>query len=55
MKDDFISMASHELRAPINTIHTCVELALAGSTSPGGQMTRHTGWCQGRVIPPVVC
>jgi signal transduction histidine kinase len=30
----FLTLVTHELRAPINTIHTCVELALAGSTSP---------------------
>jgi signal transduction histidine kinase len=30
----FLMLVTHELRAPINTIHTCVELALAGSTSP---------------------
>ncbi len=30
----FVTLVTHELRAPINTIHTCVELALAGTTSP---------------------
>ncbi len=30
----FLTMVTHELRAPINTIHTCVELALAGYASP---------------------
>jgi signal transduction histidine kinase len=27
-------LVTHELRAPISTIHTCVEVALAGYTSP---------------------
>jgi signal transduction histidine kinase len=30
----FLTMATHELRAPINTVHTCIELALAGYASP---------------------
>ncbi len=30
----FITLVTHELRAPINTIYTCVELALTGSVSP---------------------
>jgi signal transduction histidine kinase len=30
----FMTLVTHELRAPINTIHTCVELALAGYASP---------------------
>ena len=30
----FMTLVTHELRAPINTIHTCVELALAGRASP---------------------
>jgi signal transduction histidine kinase len=30
----FITLVTHELRAPINTIYTCVELALAGYASP---------------------
>jgi signal transduction histidine kinase len=30
----FLTLVTHELRAPINTIHTCVELALTGSVSP---------------------
>jgi signal transduction histidine kinase len=30
----FLTTVTHELRAPINTIHTCVELALAGYASP---------------------
>jgi signal transduction histidine kinase len=30
----FMLLVTHELRAPISTIHTCVEVALAGSTSP---------------------
>jgi signal transduction histidine kinase len=30
----FMTLVAHELRAPINTIHTCVELALAGYTPP---------------------
>ena len=30
----FLTTVTHELRAPINTIHTCVELALAGHASP---------------------
>jgi signal transduction histidine kinase len=30
----FLTLVTHELRAPINTIHTCVELALAGYASP---------------------
>ncbi len=30
----FLTLVTHELRAPINTIHTCVELALAGHSSP---------------------
>jgi signal transduction histidine kinase len=30
----FLTLVTHELRAPINTIHTCVELALSGSASP---------------------
>ncbi len=30
----FMTLVTHELRAPINTIHTCVELALAGHASP---------------------
>jgi signal transduction histidine kinase len=29
----FITLVTHELRAPINTIHTCVELALSGYAS----------------------
>jgi signal transduction histidine kinase len=29
----FLTLVTHELRAPINTIHTCVELALAGYAS----------------------
>jgi two-component system phosphate regulon sensor histidine kinase PhoR len=29
-----MTLVTHELRAPINTIHTCVELALAGYASP---------------------
>jgi signal transduction histidine kinase len=29
----FMTLVAHELRAPINTIHTCVELALAGYAS----------------------
>jgi signal transduction histidine kinase len=30
----FMLLVTHELRAPISTIHTCVEVALAGYTSP---------------------
>jgi signal transduction histidine kinase len=30
----FLTLVTHELRAPINTIHTCVELAIAGYASP---------------------
>ena len=30
----FMMLVTHELRAPISTIHTCVEVALAGYTSP---------------------
>jgi signal transduction histidine kinase len=30
----FMTLVTHELRAPISTIHTCVELALAGFVSP---------------------
>ncbi len=30
----FMTLVTHELRAPINTIHTCVELAIAGYASP---------------------
>jgi signal transduction histidine kinase len=30
----FLTLVTHELRAPINTIHTCVELALCGYASP---------------------
>jgi signal transduction histidine kinase len=30
----FLTLVTHELRAPINTIHTCVELALTGYASP---------------------
>jgi signal transduction histidine kinase len=30
----FMTLVTHELRAPINTIHTCAELALAGYASP---------------------
>ena len=30
----FMTLVTHELRAPINTIHTCVEVALASHTSP---------------------
>jgi signal transduction histidine kinase len=30
----FLTLVTHELRAPVNTIHTCVELALAGYASP---------------------
>jgi len=30
----FLTLVTHELRAPLNTIHTCVELALAGQASP---------------------
>jgi signal transduction histidine kinase len=30
----FLTLVTHELRAPINTIHTCVELALSGYASP---------------------
>jgi signal transduction histidine kinase len=30
----FMTLVTHELRAPLNTIHTCVELALAGQASP---------------------
>jgi signal transduction histidine kinase len=30
----FMTLVTHELRAPINTIYTCVELALAGYASP---------------------
>lgn len=29
----FLTLVTHELRAPINTIHTCVELALSGHAS----------------------
>jgi signal transduction histidine kinase len=29
----FLTLVTHELRAPINTIHTCVELALSGYAS----------------------
>jgi signal transduction histidine kinase len=30
----FLTTVAHELRAPLNTIHTCIELALAGYASP---------------------
>jgi signal transduction histidine kinase len=30
----FMLLVTHELRAPISTVHTCVEVALAGHTSP---------------------
>jgi signal transduction histidine kinase len=30
----FLMLVTHELRAPINTIHTCSELALSGASSP---------------------
>jgi signal transduction histidine kinase len=30
----FLTLVTHELRAPIHTIHTCVELALSGYASP---------------------
>ncbi len=30
----FITLVAHELRAPVNTIHTCVSVALAGFASP---------------------
>jgi signal transduction histidine kinase len=30
----FMTLVTHELRAPINTIHTCIELALSGHASP---------------------
>jgi signal transduction histidine kinase len=30
----FLTLVTHELRAPINTIHTCIELALSGYASP---------------------
>jgi signal transduction histidine kinase len=30
----FMVLVTHELRAPISTIHTCVEVALAGHASP---------------------
>lgn len=30
----FITLVTHELRAPISTIHTCVEVALGGYASP---------------------
>ena len=30
----FMLLVTHELRAPISTIHTCVEVALASHTSP---------------------
>ncbi len=30
----FLMLVTHELRAPINTIHTCAELALVGYPSP---------------------
>ncbi len=30
----FMLLVTHELRAPISTIHTCVEVALAGHASP---------------------
>ncbi len=30
----FMTLVTHELRAPINTIHTSIELALAGYTAP---------------------
>ncbi|MBN1658247.1 MAG: HAMP domain-containing histidine kinase [Anaerolineae bacterium] len=30
----FLTLVTHELRAPINTIHTCIELALSGHASP---------------------
>jgi signal transduction histidine kinase len=30
----FMTLVTHELRAPINTIHTCVELVLAGYALP---------------------
>ncbi len=30
----FMTLVTHELRAPINTIYTCVELALTGYASP---------------------
>ncbi|MFN2225597.1 MAG: sensor histidine kinase, partial [Anaerolineae bacterium] len=33
----FLTLVTHELRAPINTIHTCVELALSDYASPEKQ------------------
>jgi len=33
----FLTLVAHELRAPINTIHTCVELVLSGYASPAKQ------------------
>jgi signal transduction histidine kinase len=30
----FLTLVTHELRAPINTIHTCLELVLTGRASP---------------------
>jgi len=30
----FMTLVTHELRAPINTVHTCAELALTGYASP---------------------
>lgn len=33
----FLTLVTHELRAPINTIHTCVELALSKYASPQKQ------------------
>jgi signal transduction histidine kinase len=30
----FLTLVTHELRAPISTVHTCVEVALAGYASP---------------------
>jgi signal transduction histidine kinase len=33
----FLTLVTHELRAPVNTIHTCVELALSGYASPEKQ------------------
>ncbi len=33
----FLTLVTHELRAPINTIHTCVELALSRYASPEKQ------------------
>jgi signal transduction histidine kinase len=33
-RNRFLTLVTHELRAPVNTIHTCVELALSGYASP---------------------